>query len=79
MQLKEMLAKDGPAFQPFEVDGDWPEIGRRSMSLFACPLLLTGHSERMALLCFHDVTELKLAEEAHAFLPKKSTTERKIY
>jgi two-component sensor histidine kinase len=70
-QLKDMLAEDGAAFQPFEVDGDWPEIGRRTMSLYSCPLVLAGHSGRMALLCFHDVTELKLAEEAERLLAQE--------
>jgi two-component sensor histidine kinase len=70
-QLKDMLAEDGPAFQAFEVDCDWPEIGRRTMSLYACPLVVAGHSERMALLSFHDVTELKLAEEAQRLLAQE--------
>ena len=70
-QLKEMLAEDGPAFQPFEVNCDWPEIGRRTMFLYSCPLILTGHSGRMALLSFHDVTELKLAEEAQRLLAQE--------
>jgi two-component sensor histidine kinase len=70
-QLKNMLAEDGPAFQTFEVDCDWPEIGRRTMSLYACPLVLAGRSGRMALLSFHDVTDLKLAEEAQRFLAQE--------
>ncbi|HEY1982733.1 MAG TPA: HWE histidine kinase domain-containing protein [Xanthobacteraceae bacterium] len=70
-QLKDMLAEDGPAFQSFEVDCDWPEIGRRTMSLYACPLVLPGHSGGMALLSFHDVTELKLAEKAQRLLAQE--------
>jgi hypothetical protein len=70
-QLKDMLAEDGPGFQAFEVDCDWPKIGRRTMCLYACPLVLAGHSGRMALLSFHDVTELKLAEEAQRLLAQE--------
>jgi two-component sensor histidine kinase len=70
-QLKDMLAVDRPDFQAFEVDCEWPEIGRRTMSLYACPLVLAGHSGRMALLSFHDVTELKLAEEAQRLLAQE--------
>ena len=57
-QLKEMLS-DGLAFQVFEIDRDWPELGPRTVSLFACPIALPGHSAHMALLSFHDVTAHK--------------------
>jgi two-component system CheB/CheR fusion protein len=70
-QLKDMLAEAGPAFQAFEVDCDWPEIGRRTMSLYACPLVVGAHSERAALLSFHDVTELKMAEQAQRLLAQE--------
>ena len=70
-QLHDMLAEDGPAFQTFEADCDWPQSGRRTMSLYACPLVLGGHSGRMALLSFHDVTELKLAEQAQRLLAQE--------
>ena len=69
-QLKDMLA-DGHAFQPFEIDCDWPEIGRRIISLYACPLVLAGNSKPMALVSFHDITELKRAEETHTLLAQE--------
>jgi two-component sensor histidine kinase len=69
-QLKDMLA-DGRDFQAFEIDCNWPEIGRRIVSLYACPLVLAGHSTRMALLSFHDITELKQAEEAQRLLAQE--------
>lgn len=67
-QLKDMLAAEG-GFQAFEIDCNWPAIGRRIMSLYACPLVLAGHS--MALLSFHDITELKQAEEAQRLLAQE--------
>jgi two-component sensor histidine kinase len=69
-QLKGMLA-DGDDFQAFEIDCAWPDIGRRIMSLHACPLVLAEHSTRMALLSFHDITELKQAEEAQRLLAQE--------
>ena len=66
-QLKEMLADD-LSFQIIEIDRDWPELGRRTMSLYACPCALPGHSARMALLSFHDVTERKQAETINSKL-----------
>lgn len=69
-QLKDILG-GGDEFQAFEIDCDWPEIGRRIISLYACPLVLTGHSPRAALLSFHDITELKRAEEAQRLLAEE--------
>ena len=62
-QLKQMLADD-LAFQPVEIDYDWPEAGRRTLSLYACPFALPGPSARMALLSFHDITARKKTEAA---------------
>lgn len=69
-QLKDMLA-EGDDFQAFEIDCDWPEIGRRIISLYACPMVLPGHSTKMALVSFHDITELKKAEEAQRLLAQE--------
>jgi PAS domain S-box-containing protein len=66
-QLKEMLAND-LAFQPLEIDWDWPEVGRRTMSLRACQLALPGHPTQMALLSFHDITARKEAETTNSRL-----------
>jgi PAS domain S-box-containing protein len=60
-QLKKMLADD-LAIQAFEIECELPEAGHRTMSLDACPLALPGHSARMALLTFHDITARKAAE-----------------
>ena len=66
-QLKETLA-DGLGFRPLEMHCDWPGVGRRIMSLYACPLALPGHPTRMALLSFHDITARKEAEATNSRL-----------
>jgi PAS domain-containing protein len=66
-QLKETIT-NGCAFQAFEIDCDWPEVGPRTVSLHASQFALAGHSARMALLSFHDITARKEAEAANARL-----------
>jgi PAS domain S-box-containing protein len=67
VQLNDMLADDLP-FQPLEVDCEWPDGRRRTMSLYACPCALPGHSAGMALLSFYDVTTRKEAEATNSRL-----------
>jgi PAS domain S-box-containing protein len=62
-QLAEMLAGDD-AFRPVEVDHVATAQGDRALTLDAHPLSLPGHSERRALVTFHDVTARKEAEAA---------------
>jgi PAS domain S-box-containing protein len=66
-QLKDMLTDDLP-FQPLEIDCEWPDGKRLTMSLFACPCALPGHSAGMALLSFHDVAARKEAEATNSRL-----------
>ncbi|HTV29043.1 MAG TPA: PAS domain S-box protein [Xanthobacteraceae bacterium] len=66
-QLRDMLADDQP-FQPLEIDREWPDDRRRTMSLYAQPCALPGHSSGMALLSFHDVTARKEAEASNSRL-----------
>jgi PAS domain S-box-containing protein len=62
-QLAAMLAGD-EAFRPVEVDHVATAQGDRALTLDAHPLSLPGHSERRALVTFHDVTARKEAEAA---------------
>ena len=66
-QLKEMLTNDLP-FQDLEIDREWPDGRRRTMSLYACTCALPGHSSGMALLSLHDITARKEAEAANSRL-----------
>jgi signal transduction histidine kinase len=61
-QLDEMLA--GGLFRPVEVDDVATAEGQRALTLDARPLSLPGHSERRALVTFHDITARKKAEAA---------------
>ena len=66
-QLEEMLANDLP-FQDLEIDREWPDGRRRTMSLYACTCALPGHSSGMALLSLHDISARKEAEAANSRL-----------
>jgi PAS domain S-box-containing protein len=62
-QLRAMLAGEH-AFRPVEVDDVVTAQGHRALTLDAHPLSLPGHSERRALVTFHDITARKKAEAA---------------
>jgi PAS domain S-box-containing protein len=66
-RLKQTLA-DGLEFPPFEVDCEWPNVGRRTMSLQARQFALPGRSSKMVLLSLHDITSRKNAETINARL-----------
>ena len=66
-QLQQMIA-DGVAFQPLEVEHDFPGIGRRTLALDAHPLSLSPDSRPMILLNFRDVTAHKGAAATDARL-----------
>src|SRR6267378_4825641 len=53
------------AFQPVEVDHDFPGEGRRTLLLHARPLSMPGHPERRVLVTFEDITARKQAEAAN--------------
>jgi PAS domain S-box-containing protein len=62
-QLKEMLA-GRHAFQPIELEHVVMAKGQRTLIVDARPLSLPGHSERIVLVTFRDITALKEAEAA---------------
>jgi PAS domain-containing protein len=66
-QLKQTLAEDKD-FQPFEIDCEWPGLGRRTMSLQARQFALSGRSASMVLLSFQDITARKKAEATNSRL-----------
>ena len=60
-RLQRLLADDSE-FQPFEIDHDFPGIGRRIVLLNASRFFLPGHSGSMLLLALRDITEQRRAE-----------------
>ena len=54
--------EDDSEFRPFEIDHDFPGIGRRIVLLNARPFSLPGLSGAMLLLALRDITEQKQAE-----------------
>jgi PAS domain S-box-containing protein len=65
-QLQELLEEIIPRnnqFQNFEVDHEFPAIGRRTMLLNARQIYSKGIGAQMILLAIEDITERKKAEE----------------
>ena len=62
MRLQRTLAGDSE-FHPFEIDHEFPGIGRRVVSLNARPFSLPGASGGVLLLALRDITEHRRAEE----------------
>jgi PAS domain S-box-containing protein len=60
--LEEILPQDGH-FQDFEVEHDFPTVGRKTMLLNARRLRQEGTDTELILLAVEDVTERKQAEE----------------
>jgi two-component system, chemotaxis family, CheB/CheR fusion protein len=54
------LLRGGDSFPDFEVERDFPNVGRRSLVLGGCRI----HHLRMVLLAIDDITERKLAQQA---------------
>jgi len=61
--LEKILPQDGQ-FQNFEVEHDFPTVGRKTMLLNARRLRQEGTDAELLLLAVEDVTERKQAEEA---------------
>ncbi|HZY13780.1 MAG TPA: PAS domain-containing protein [Beijerinckiaceae bacterium] len=61
-RLKSALTEGGE-FEPFEIDHDFPGIGRRIVLLSASRFVLPGGPENMLLLAMHDVTHRRQAED----------------
>ncbi|MBC7219365.1 MAG: PAS domain S-box protein [Hadesarchaea archaeon] len=66
-QLRELLEKILPqntSFQDFEVDHEFPKIGRKIMLLNARRIYTRGNKTQFILLAFEDITERRQAEKA---------------
>ena len=63
-QLRDLLGGGGHGFQPVEVDHVVTAKGERTFIVDSRPLSFPGHSERRALVRFHDITTRKQAQAA---------------
>ncbi len=66
-QLKKLLSEILPkneVFNDFEVEHDFPEIGRKTMLLNARGIMQQGEKKQMILLAIEDVTLRKQAEDS---------------
>ena len=62
--LEEILPKNGHTVEDFEVEHEFPEIGRKVMSLNARRVNRPGNHSELILLVIEDITERRKAEEA---------------
>jgi PAS domain S-box-containing protein len=63
-RLLEDVLVNNATFENFELEGDFPKIGKRVMLLNGRRLRQTGLADAFILLTIHDVTEQKQAEAA---------------
>lgn len=63
-QLLEDIVPNNAQFNDFEVDHEFPNIGRRTMILNARQICSEGVTNHMILLAIEDITDRKKAEEA---------------
>ncbi|MFB3887789.1 MAG: ATP-binding protein [Thermodesulfobacteriota bacterium] len=63
-QLLEEIVPNNAEFNDFEVDHEFPNIGRKTMILNARQIYNAGAANHMILLAIEDITDRKKAEEA---------------
>ncbi|HTV90769.1 MAG TPA: PAS domain-containing protein [Stellaceae bacterium] len=61
-ELLKSAVTEGGEFEPYEIDHDFPRIGRRIVLLSACRFALPGNPGNMLLLVMRDVTAQRHAE-----------------
>jgi signal transduction histidine kinase len=75
LENEEAIAKD-PVFNDFQVEHDFPAIGRRVILLNSCKLQ-AGHHEGVLVLTMEDVTERRRADEEAAEAKEAAETANK--
>lgn len=64
-QLLEEILPKTTSFDNFEIEHDFPRIGKRTVLLNACRIYLKGNSTRLIILTIKDITDSKKIEELH--------------
>jgi len=77
-ELLEKLLPENTAFENFEVEHDFPPIGRRVMLLNARRIYREANKTQMVLLAIEDVTERKQAEARNQHLNTMLRTLRNV-
>lgn len=72
--LLEEILPQGTSFVDFEVEHDFPAIGRRTMLLNGHRLETEGHQTQLMLLAFEDVTERRQADQQRAKMIEMEAT-----
>ena len=75
-KLRELLGDILPkttSFDNFEVEHDFPDIGKRIMLLNACRIYLESNSTKLIVLTIEDITDRKKIEELNEKIRKLKT------
>ena len=75
-KLRELLGDILPkttSFDNFEVEHDFPDIGKRIMLLNACRIYLESNSTKLIVLTIEDITDRKKIEELSEKIRKLKT------
>ena len=75
-KLRELLGDILPkttSFDNFEVEHDFPDIGKRIMLLNACRIYLESNSTKLVVVTIEDITDRKKIEELNEKIRKLKT------
>lgn len=62
-QLLEEILPNTTSFDNFEIEHDFPRIGKRAVLLNACRIYMEGNSAKLIMLTIKDITDEKKIEE----------------
>lgn len=64
-QLLEEILPGTTSFDNFEIEHDFPRIGKRTVLLNACRIYMEGNATKLIILTIKDVTDGKMIEQLH--------------
>ena len=64
-QLLEGILPKTTSFDNFEIEHDFPRIGKRTILLNACRVYMQANSTKLIIITIKDITERKKIEELH--------------
>jgi PAS domain-containing protein len=75
--LEDILPKN-TSFDNFEIEHDFPKIGKRTMLLNACRIYLKANRTKLIILTIKDISERKEADELRAKITKLENKLKKL-